>query len=493
MTIDVAKLETRLFINNEFVNSSSGKTFATINPATEEVICNVQEAGPDDVNRAVDAAEKAFGLGSAWRSMDGTTRRDILNKIADLVERDSDYLSELESLDNGKPIGSQGQYGSKVDIGLVMKHFRFYAGWADKLAGKTVPVEGNNLCYTRREAVGVCACIVPWNFPLAMLAWKVAPALCCGNTVILKSSEKTPLTAIHFAKLVAEAGLPPGVFNLLSGFGSVGEALVLHPKVQKIAFTGSTAVGKRIQSLSSKNGLKRVSLELGGKSPLIVLDDADIEQAVEIAHVGLFLDAGQCCVASSRLFVQESVYDKFVAAAVAKAKSIKIGDLDDAEAEQGPQVDKIQFDKILDYIESGKNEGAKCVTGGNRYGKKGFFIEPTVFTEVSDDMKIFKEEIFGPVMSITKFKTDVEVVERANNTRYGLAAGICSKSSGRALGMANQLRAGTVWVNSYDVFDSAMPFGGYGESGIGRDKGEDGLEAWMETKCILLPLDGTKC
>jgi aldehyde dehydrogenase (NAD+) len=308
-----------------------------------------------------------------------------------------------------------------------------------------------------------------------------------------QSSEKTPLTAIHFAKLVKEAGFPAGVFNLLNGFGTAGEALVLHPKVAKIAFTGSTPVGKRIQELSSKNGLKRVSLELGGKSPMIVLDDADVDQAVELAHLGLFLNQGQCCVAGSRLFVQEAVYDKFVAAAVAKAKGVKIGPYDEPGAEQGPQVDKIQFDKVLGYIESGKSEGAKCMTGGQRHGTKGYFIEPTVFTDVSDDMKIATEEIFGPVMSIMKFKTDVEVIERANNTLYGLAAGICSKNAGRALGMANQLRAGTVWINCYDVFDSAAPFGGYGESGIGRDKGEDGLEAWTETKCVMIPLDGPKC
>jgi acyl-CoA reductase-like NAD-dependent aldehyde dehydrogenase len=327
-----------------------------------------------------------------------------------------------------------------------------------------------------------------------MFAWKVAPALVTGNVVVLKSSEKTPLTALYMAKLIKEAGFPAGVVNVLSGFGpTAGEAIVLHPAVNKIAFTGSTAVGKRIQSLASQNGLKRISLELGGKSPMIVLDDADIDQAVEIAHIGLFLNQGQCCCAGSRLYVQEGVYDKFVAAAVAKAKAIKVGGYSEPGAEQGPQVDDIQLEKVLGYIDSGKKEGATVATGGGRHGTKGYFVQPTVFTNVTDDMTIAKEEIFGPVMSIFKFSTDVEVIERANNTRYGLAAGICSKNAGRALGMANQLRAGTVWVNTYDNFDPAAPFGGYGESGVGRDKGEAGLEAWTETKTIVLPLDGPKC
>jgi aldehyde dehydrogenase (NAD+) len=327
-----------------------------------------------------------------------------------------------------------------------------------------------------------------------MMAWKLAPALACGNVVVLKTSEKTPLSALHVAKLINEAGFPAGVVNVLSGFGATaGEALVLHPSVSKIAFTGSTPIGKRIQELSAKHGLKRVSLELGGKSPMIVLDDADIDQAVDLAHLALFLNQGQCCCAGSRLFVQEGIYDKFVAAAVAKAKAIKVGAYNEPGSEQGPQVDDIQFQKVLGYIETGKKEGATVATGGDRHGSKGYYVQPTVFTNVTDNMTIAEEEIFGPVMSILKFSTDAEVVERANNTRYGLAAGICSKNIGRALGMANQLRAGSVWVNTYDNFDPAAPFGGYGESGIGRDKGEDGLEAWTETKCVVVPLDGPKC
>jgi len=493
MTIDVAQIETRLFINNEFVNSESGKTFATLRPDTEEVICEVQEADKADVDKAVAAAEEAFKLGSPWRSMDATDRRDLMLKLADLIVRDRDYFEELEALDNGKPLGREDYYGTKADIYLVIQHFRYYAGWADKIQGSVIPVEGNNLCYTRREPIGVCGCIIPWNFPLAMLAWKMAPALACGNTVVLKSSEKTPLTALHFAKLTKEAGFPAGVVNILSGYGpTAGTALAMHPQVEKIAFTGSTAVGHKIQQMASETNLKKVSLELGGKSPLIVLDDADIDVAVNMAHVGLFLNQGQACCAGSRLYVQEGIYDKFVEAAVAKAKAIKVGSYTDGNVEQGPQVDKIQFDKILGYIEKGKEAGATVQTGGGRHGDKGLFIQPTVFTDVTDDMVIAKEEIFGPVMSIMKFSTDEEVVDRANRTIFGLAAGIMSQNIGRAIGMANQLRAGSIWVNCYDNFDAAAPFGGYKQSGHGRDKGEAALDNWLEIKTIMIPLQGHK-
>jgi aldehyde dehydrogenase (NAD+) len=426
--------------------------------------------------------------------MDGSTRRDLLLKLASLIERDADYLVELEALDNGKPMGNEAQYGSILDVAVTVKHYRYYAGWADKIQGKTVPVDGNVLCYTRREPVGVCGCIIPWNFPLAMQAWKLAPALACGNTVVLKTSEKTPLTALHVSKLIKEAGFPPGVVNTLSGFGpTAGEAIVNHPDIHKISFTGSSAVGKRVQELSSRRNLKRVNLELGGKSPMIILDDADIDQAVELAHMGVFLNQGQCCTASSRVFVHEGVYDRFVAAVVAKAKAIKIGPYNEPGMDQGPLVDDLQFKRVMGFIEKGKKEGATVATGGERHGNRGYFVQPTVFTDVSDGMTIATEEIFGPVMSILKFSTDDEVIARANNTRYGLAAGVCSKNIGRALGMANQLRAGSVWINTYHNADSAAPFGGYGESGIGREKGEEGLYLYTETKCVMVPLDGPKC
>lgn len=459
----------------------------------------------------VQAAKEAFKLGSPWRSMDGTQRRDLLIKLATLIERDHDFLSELEALDNGKPIGTEGQYGTKVDVGLVSQHFRYFSGWADKITGSTVPVEGNVFCYTRKEPVGVCGMvctilsfsptltltrfqIIPWNFPLAMAAWKLAPALAAGNTAVLKTSEKTPLSALHLAKLIKEAGFPAGVVNILSGFGpSAGAPLAQHRDIDKIAFTGSTPVGHKIAAMAAETNLKNVSLELGGKSPMIVLDDANIEEAVEIAHVGLFLNQGQCCCAGSRLYVQAGVYDKFVKAVMDKAKAIKVGPYTEKGAEQGPQVDDLQFKRVMSYIEKGKAEGATCALGGARHGDKGYFVEPTVFTDVKDDMTIAKEEIFGPVMSILKFETDEEVVERANNTIFGLAAGIASTNGARAISLAHQLRVGTVWINTYDNFDAAAPFGGYKQSGNGRDKGEGALENWLETKCVMMPLTGPKC
>jgi aldehyde dehydrogenase (NAD+) len=441
----------------------------------------------------VAAAKKAFCAGSPWRSMNATGRRALMLKVADLMERDKDYLEEIEALDNGKPLGRDGQYGTSADVYLCFQHFRYFAGWADKLQGKTIPIEGNFLCYTQKEPVGVCACIIPWNFPLAMLAWKLAPALASGCTVVLKTSEKTPLSALHVAKLFQEAGFPPGVVNILSGYGpKAGSRMALHPDVDKIAFTGSTAVGFKISQYAADSNLKRVSLELGGKSPMIVLDDADIAEAVNTAHVGLFMNQGQCCCAGSRLYVQEGVYDEFVAAAVKMAQAIKVGPYHEKGAEQGPQVDELQFNKVMGYIASGKAEGATVATGGARHGDKGYFVQPTIFTNVQEHMTICKEEIFGPCMQILKFKSDAEVVERANQTIYGLAAGICSQNAGRAISMANQLRAGTVWINTYDNFDAAAPFGGYKQSGHGRDKGEDALANWVETKCVVLKLEGPK-
>jgi aldehyde dehydrogenase (NAD+) len=425
--------------------------------------------------------------------MNATARRDQILQLADLIERDSDYLSEIEALDNGKPLGREGQYGTALDIYLTIQHFRYFAGWADKIQGKTIPVEGNHLCYTQREPVGVCGCIIPWNFPLLMAAWKLAPAIASGCTVVLKTSEKTPLSVLHVCKLIKEAGFPAGVVNVLSGFGpTAGCHLARHPDVDKVAFTGSNAVGVQISQYAAESNLKRVSLELGGKSAMIVCDDADIDEAVDTAHVALFLNQGQCCASGSRLYVQEGIYDKFVAAAVKKAGAIKIGAYNELGAEHGPQIDKLQFDKVLSYIESGKKEGATVALGGGRHGDKGYFVQPTVFTDVKESMLICKEEIFGPVMSIIKFKTDAEVIERANNTIFGLAAGICSKDTGRAIVIANQLRAGTVWINTYDNFDGAAPFGGYRQSGHGRDKGEDALDNWTETKCTFIKLNGPK-
>lgn len=493
LNIDTSKIETRLFINNEFVNSVSGKMFDTINPATEEVICSVQEADAADVDIAVKAATDAFALGSPWRSTSGPERRDLLLKLADLIERDGEYLSNLESLDNGKPLGIGSYYGSKGDVALIVKCYRYYAGWADKITGETIPVEGNLFCYSRKEPIGVCGCIIPWNFPMLMAAWKLGPALATGCTVVLKTSEKTPLTQLHISKLIKEAGFPPGVVNTLSGFGpTAGQAIARHPDVDKIAFTGSSAVGHKIQQYSAETNMKDVSLELGGKSPLIVFDDADLDTAVNSAHIGLFLNQGQCCVASSRLFVQEGIYDDFVKASVEKAAKVSIGSYNQA-VDQGPQVDKIQFDRVMGYIEKGKSEGATVSIGGSRHGDKGYFVQPTVFSDVTDNMVIAKEEIFGPVMAILKFKTEEEVVERANNTMYGLGAGVISNNVQRAISVAHQIRAGTVWINTYDQFDIAAPFGGYKQSGNGRDKGINALDNFLEVKSVFFPLPGPKC
>lgn len=328
----------------------------------------------------VAAAKAAFQLGSPWRSMDGTGRRDLMLKLADLIERDREYLERLEALDNGKPLGHEGQYGTAGDVHLVIQHYRYFAGWADKIQGKTVPVDGNYFCYTRREPVGVCGCIIPWNFPLLMQAWKLAPLLASGCTGIVKTSEKTPLSALHVSKLIKEAGFPPGVVNTLSGFGpTAGKALAMHRGVDKVAFTGSTAVGHKISQYAAESNLKRVSLELGGKSAMIVFDDADVDLAVSTAHVGLFLNQGQCCCASSRIFVQESIYDNFVEAAVNRVKAIKVGAFTEKNVEQGPQVDDLQFAKVMGYIDKGKAEGATVKTGGDRHGDKGYFVQPTVF------------------------------------------------------------------------------------------------------------------
>jgi len=476
---------TQIFINNEFVNSVSGKTFPTINPATGEEICQVQEGDKADVDLAVAAAKEAFKLGSPWRTMDASQRGYLLNKLADLIEADRAYLASLEGLDNGKPFGD----AYYADLGLTIKCFRYYAGWADKNHGKLIPVDGNNLTYTRHEPVGVVGQIIPWNFPLLMQAWKLGPALACGCTVVMKLAEQTPLTGLYVADLIRKAGFPAGVVNIVPGFGpTAGAAISEHEDVDKVAFTGSTEVGHIIQQAAGRTNLKKVTLELGGKSPLIVFDDANLEEAVEKAHFALFFNQGQCCCAGSRLMVQDSIYDEFVKLATARAAKRTVGDAFSG-AEQGPQVDAEQHSKVLGYIDSGVKQGATLNTGGARWGEKGYFVQPTVFSDVTDDMTICKEEIFGPVQVIQRFSTMEEVVERANNNSYGLAAAVFTKDISRAIYVSNSLRAGTVWVNCYDVLEAQAPFGGYKKSGIGRELGEYGLEAYTEIKTVTIAID----
>jgi aldehyde dehydrogenase (NAD+) len=473
-----------MFIGGKWVDAQSGKTFPTLNPATGETICHVAEGDKADIDLAVKAARKAFKSGP-WPKMNASERGRLLNKLADAIEKNKDELAALESLDNGKPIADS----LSADLPLTIQCYRYYAGWADKIHGKTIPIDGPYFCYTRHEPVGVVGQIIPWNFPLLMQAWKWGPALACGNTVVLKPAEQTPLTALRVAQLAQEVGFPDGVLNVVPGYGpTAGAALASHMDVDKLAFTGETTTGKIVMAAAAQSNLKRVSLELGGKSPNVVFADADLDAAVEGAYFGLFFNQGQCCVAGSRLFVEEKVHDTFVEKMVAKAKARKVGDPFDPGTEQGPQVSQEQFDRVMGYIEAGKKDGAKMLLGGNRVGNRGYFIEPTVFTDVTDEMKIAQEEIFGPVMSILKFKDTDEVLERGNRTFYGLAAAVWTKDIQKALRLANGLRAGTVWVNCYDVFDAAAPFGGYKMSGIGRELGEYALQLYTEVKTVTVAL-----
>ncbi|HAX78400.1 MAG TPA: betaine-aldehyde dehydrogenase [Cyanobacteria bacterium UBA11372] len=475
---------TQLLINNEWVNSVSGKRFPTINPATGEVICELAEADAADVDKAVKAARAAFTSGE-WPKMSATRRGELLYKLADLIEQNIEELARLETLDNGKPLNDS----LNADLALVIACYRYYAGWADKIQGKTIPINGPYFCYTRHEPVGVVGQIIPWNFPLLMQAWKLAPALATGNTVVLKTAEQTPLSALRIGELIIEAGFPPGVVNILSGYGpTAGAAISHHMDIDKVAFTGSTEVGHLIMEAAAKSNLKRVTLELGGKSPNIVFADADMNAAIAGSHNALFFNQGQCCCAGSRLFVEESCYDEFVERSVQRAQDRVVGDPFDDKTEQGPQVDQEQFNKVMSYIESGMREGAQMLCGGSQIGDKGYFIKPTVFADVRDDMKIAQEEIFGPVMSIIKFKDINEVIERANKTMYGLAAAVWTKDITKAHAIANSVRAGTVWVNCYDVFDAAAPFGGFKQSGIGRELGEYGLQQYTEVKTVTIKL-----
>ncbi|KAE9597031.1 hypothetical protein Lal_00007399 [Lupinus albus] len=475
---------TQILINGQFVDSVSGKTFPTLDPRTGEVISHVAEGDREDVNLAVAAARKAFDQGP-WPKMTAYERQRILLRAADLLEKHNDELAALESWDSGKPY----EQSAKVEVPMLAHLFRYYAGWADKIHGLTVPANGPYHVQTLHEPIGVAGQIIPWNFPLLMFGWKVAPALACGNTIVLKTAQQTPLSALYAAKLLHEAGLPPGVLNVVSGFGpTAGAAIATHMDVDKIAFTGSTATGRIVLELAARSNLKTVTLELGGKSPFIVCEDADIDQAVELAHFAIFFNQGQCCCAGSRTFVHESVYDEFVEKSKARALKRVVGDPFKGGVEQGPQVDSDQFKKILKYIRYGVESGAILEAGGQRLGDKGFYIQPTVFSNVQDDMLIAKEEIFGPVQSILKFKDLDEVIRRANNSPYGLAAGVFTKNIDTANTLTRALRVGSVFVNCYDIFDAGVPFGGYKMSGHGREKGEYGLRNYLQVKAVVTPL-----
>ncbi|KPJ11229.1 Aldehyde dehydrogenase X, mitochondrial [Papilio machaon] len=470
---------TKLFINNEWVDAVSKKTFPTINPQDETVIAQVAEGDKADIDLAVEAASKAFHRYSEWRTMDASQRGRLLLKLADLLDRDFKYLAELETLDCGKPVKqAEGEVLWSANI------IRYYAGKADKILGNTIPADGEVVTFTLKEPVGVCGQILPWNYPIPMFVWKIAPALAAGCTVIVKPAEQTPLTALAVAALIKEVGFPPGVVNVIPGYGpTAGAALTNHRRVDKIAFTGSTEVGRIIMNNAAATNLKRITLELGGKSPLVVFNDADVEIAAQIAHRAAFANAGQCCVAGTRTYVQSGIYDKFIAKAAEIAKNRTVGNPYE-DVQQGPQIDSDMFNKVMGYIEVGKKSGARCIAGGNRQGNVGFFIEPTVFADVKDDMKIAREEIFGPVQSILKFETFEEVVDRANDSNYGLGAGVITKDFTTAMTFAKHVRAGSVWINTYEHVAPQTPFGGFRESGIGRELGEDGILQYLENKTV---------
>ena len=480
-------IRNRMWIANEWSDAADGGTFETINPATGEVLADVASAQADDVDRAVQAA-RAAAAGDTWRTVDPHERSRLLWKLADAIEGAADELATLETRDNGKPWFES----RKVDLPSVVECWRYFAGMADKVQGATIPVSGPFLNYTLREPLGVVGCITPWNFPLSLATWKVAPALACGNAVILKPAEQTPLTALRLGELAAEVGFPAGVLNVVPGFGeTAGAALVGHADVDAISFTGSTEVGKIVMRTCADT-LKKVSLELGGKSPNVVFADADVPTAVRGASTGIFYGKGEVCAAGSRVLVERAIYDDFVGALADRAAKTTVGDPMDAKTRLGAIVSEQQLERVLGYVEAGKADGARLVAGGERttVGGKGNFVTATVFADVEPDMKIAREEIFGPVVSVLPFEDVEDAIAVSNDTIYGLAAGVWTRDIGKAHRMAGELKAGTVWVNTYNQYDPASPFGGYKHSGFGRDLGwEAALEKYTQVKSVWVALD----
>ncbi len=482
-----AGIQNKLFINGEFVEARSGQTFATINPATEEKITDVASAGVDDVDLAVRAARAQMEPGSEWQKMKPRDRAKVMWRLADMLTARAAEIGRIETIDNGKPI-FESQF---VDTPAAAECLYYFAGWSGKVSGETIPVSDDAFTYTLREPVGVVGAITPWNFPLMLAVWKIAPALACGNTVVLKPAENTSLSILKFAEYARECGLPAGVLNIVPGPGKVtGAAMADHPGIDALAFTGSTAVGRELMARCART-LKKVSLELGGKSPNIVFADADLEAASRGALNAIFYGKGEVCAAGSRLLVEESVHDELLAKIAARAAKMVAGDPLNPKTRLGAIVSKTQMDTVMSYIDAGSKEGAKLVSGGERADigtGKGFFVKPTIFDDVQPEMRIAREEIFGPVLAAMRFKDADDAVAKGNATVYGLAAAVWTRDITKAHRIARALKAGTVWVNTYNLYDPALPFGGFKESGFGRDQGRDALEKYTQTKSVWVAL-----